>query len=228
MTKKNISIRRELIHTADCKIPAIIIEPAEYIGAAVITHGYGGCKEELSGLAWRLSEFGIITCTIDLRGHGENRQPLDEKVHTDVESAVNYMQQYGKVIAIGHSLGGRLSLISSANFAIGISPALTTSYSQQTEDMINNMRGYRVKESSKGILFKNLKNIPEWTENDLKKVLFIYGLRDNPDIITSCKSLQKKGLPVIEINNAFHSDIFTVEETIKTVNEQVKKWFYNE
>ncbi|WLC81473.1 hypothetical protein [Clostridium estertheticum] len=39
----------------------------------------------------------------------------------------------------------------------------------------------------------------------------IYGSRDVPEIISLCNSLKTKNSSVIEIENAMHSDIFTLE-----------------
>lgn len=36
-----------------------MIEPAAPKGAAVVIHGYGGCKEEQLGMAWRIAEKGL-------------------------------------------------------------------------------------------------------------------------------------------------------------------------
>ena len=94
---------------------------SDTIGAAVVVHGYGGCKEEQLGLAFRVAESGLVTYSIDLRGHGQHPLKLDYNVQDDVELAIQHARRYGKVVAIGHSLGGRLSLMSSADFSIQIS-----------------------------------------------------------------------------------------------------------
>ncbi len=82
-----MNIRRELIRAEGFGIPCVILEPPDSRGAAVVVHGYGGCKEEQLGFGWRVAEVGITVCIIDHRGHGEHKLPLDEDVLQDVETA---------------------------------------------------------------------------------------------------------------------------------------------
>ncbi|MCE7699077.1 MAG: alpha/beta fold hydrolase [Methanobacterium paludis] len=113
-----MDIKRDLIEGEEFKLPCIQFTPSKSKGAAVIVHGYGGSKEEQLGLAWRVALKGITTCAIDIRGHGENPNSLDRNILTDLEVAISYCRQFGKVAAIGHSLGGRLALVSSADYAV--------------------------------------------------------------------------------------------------------------
>jgi alpha-beta hydrolase superfamily lysophospholipase len=137
-----MNVERENIQADGFDVPCVIVTPPISHGAAVVVHGYGGCKEEQLGLAWRVAEIGITVCAIDHRGHGEHKLPLDEDVLQDVETAIKYCRSFGKVAAVGHSSGGRLCLIGSADFAIGISPALNTTFSAETQKIINAMRSY--------------------------------------------------------------------------------------
>src|SRR5208337_1469406 len=105
-----MKIEREFIQADGFNIPCVTLTPGVSQGAAVIVHGYGGCKEEQLGLAWRVAEVGITACAIDQRGHGEHELSLDEHVLQDVEAAIAYCRRFGRVAAIGHSSGGRLSL----------------------------------------------------------------------------------------------------------------------
>ncbi len=120
----SMAIIRESIQGNGFVVPGVQFIPSNAKNAVVIAHGYGGCKEEPLGLAWRVAESGLAVCSIDLRGHGEHALPMDEHIQDDIEAAIEHCRSYGKVTAIGHSLGGRLALISSADHAIGISPAL--------------------------------------------------------------------------------------------------------
>lgn len=203
-------------------IPAAAIEPQKPVGSVVLVHGYGGCKEEMLGMGWRIAEQGHRVITIDLEGHGENLQPFDEGICDDIEAAISYCRPYGKVVAIGHSLGGRLSLTSSADFAIGISPAISDSFGEKTFGILKTMRGYRVKDNSENTLPSVMNNIPAWKPNKNRKSLIIFGSRDVPEIIDTCRSLETDK---IEISNAFHADIFTLEPTIIAVLNQIKIWF---
>lgn len=223
-----MNIERAIIQAEGFGIPCVTLRPAVSHGAAVIVHGYGGCKEEQLGLAWRVAEIGLTTCAIDHRGHGENKLPLDEDVLQDVEAAIKYCRSFGKVAAIGHSSGGRLCLISSADFAIGISPALKTTYSAETQRIIKDLRSYRVRESFSGVNFQVLKKLPVPQSIDNLRTLILFGSRDVPEIVSSCKELKAKGNDVVEIDQALHNDIFLFEETFKQVVKKLGEWFRNE
>ena len=80
----------------------------------------------------RIAEIGLAVNVVDQRDHGENESPLDNKALPEIEAAINFCRQYGKVAAIGHSFGGRLAMSSTADFSIGISPALASDYGERT------------------------------------------------------------------------------------------------
>jgi acetyl esterase/lipase len=223
-----MNIERKIIQSDGFSIPCVVLKPLLSHGAAIIIHGYGGCKEEQLGLAWRVAESGITTFAIDHRGHGEHMLPLDEDVMQDVEAAISYCRSFGKVVVIGHSSGGRLSLNSSADFAIGISPALKTTYSVETERIITNFRGYRVRESFSGVNFEILKGLPVWQSTNNERALILFGSRDIPEIVSSCREMKAKGSHVTEIDQALHNDIFLLEETFGQVEKQLGEWFRNE
>lgn len=221
-----MDIKRQIIKGNGFNVPCIFLTPSSFRGAAVVIHGYGGSKEEQLGLAYRTAEIGLKTCVIDLRGHGEHTLGLDEEVILDVEAAIKYCRPFGKVVAIGHSLGGRLALISSADYSIGISPALSTTFSKETIKLLSNVRGYRVREPYTEELIEAFKRLPLVNFNDNMKKAIIYGSRDIPEIISSCRSLKSNSSSVKEIDNALHSDIFTLENTFQSVAELLRLKFY--
>lgn len=220
-----MDIERQVIQGNGFKVPSIILKPTNSIGAAVIVHGYGGCKEEQLGLAWRVAEIGITTCVIDLRGHGEHELPLDENILLDVETVIKYCHHFGKVVALGHSLGGRLSLLSDADYIIGISPALNKTFSNQTQETLKVLRSYRVKEINPNVNWDILNKLPEWEYDGSRNVRIFFGSRDVPDIISTCSKLKEKGVPIIQIDKALHNDIFLLEETFDNIINQLKEWF---
>ncbi len=220
-----MNIKRETIQADGFNIPCVLLTPRVSHGAAVIVHGYGGCKEEQLGLAWRIAEIGLTACAIDHRGHGQHPLPLDQGVLEDVETAIRYCRNFGKVAAIGHSSGGRLCLAGSADFVIGISPALRTAYSAETQRIIDDMRGYRVRESFPGVNFEILKELPVPQSMDKARELILFGSRDVPEIASSCRELKTSGYPVVEIERALHNDIFLLEETFGQVGKHLSKWF---
>ena len=220
-----MNISRDRIPGNGFEIPSITIMPPAAQGSVVVIHGYGGCKEEQLGFAWRIAEVGLKTSIIDLRGHGEHTLPLDENVLQDVETSIEYCRMSGKVVCAGHSLGGRLGLISSADYAVGISPALRTAYSAETRQIIESMRGYRVRESSSGINFDILKNVPVPASPDRSRSLLLFGSGDVPEIMATCRELAANGAPVVEIHRALHNDIFLLEETFRHVQKRLREWF---
>ena len=128
------------------------------------------------------------------------------------------------VIAIGHSLGGRLSLTSNADFAIGLSPALDFFYSERTQEVLSEMRSYRVRTSSEIAIFEILENLAPFQPSKDNDHLIVYGSRDVPEIIRTAKYLGKTGAKIIEVENALHSDIFTLGTTAQIINNQIQQW----
>lgn len=215
-------INRTAIEEGNLSIPCVTVEPDDPKGAAVIFHGYGGSKEEMLGLAWRVAELGFAACAVDLRGHGQNPLPLGDRIADDVNAAVEYCRSFGKVIAIGHSLGGRLSLISAADFAIGISPALGKEFGGQTHEALKRMRSYRVNERIPGEVFGILEKIPDFEPSDGKRAV-IFGERDVPEINARCRALG----PLVKasaIAGALHGDIFLLEKTFDAVKARFEEW----
>jgi hypothetical protein len=223
MNKNSLKIEELLIEGEGCELPVLKLTPPESKGAVVVTHNYGGSKEEMLGLAFRIAKSGFTTGVIDLRGHGENSFKMDGQVLSDLETAVTYFKQFGKVTAVGHSLGGRLSLISGADHAIGISPAISKAFGPKTQGMIRVLRDYRVNGSVTD-LFTTLGEIPQM-EFEPENVLIIIGSRDVPEIITECAKLTSAGYEVVEIEDALHVDIYTLEPTFEAVTKKLQKWY---
>lgn len=222
-----MDIRRQIIKGDGVEIPSIVLTPDDFKGAAIIVPGYGGSKEEELGLAYRVAEAGFKTFAIDFRGHGENTSCFDENIILDLETSIDYCKTFGKVVVIGHSLGGRIALTSSSDYAIGISPALNTIFSENTMNLLMSARDYRVKEKSKGIIKEVVKNISVFDFNDDNKRAIIYGSRDIPEIISVCKNYKAiaKNSSIIEGHNGLHSDICTLEDTFQNIIRQLEQFF---
>lgn len=220
-----MDIKREMIEGNGFEVPCITLTPAIIKGAAVVIHGYGGCKEEQLGLAYRIAKVGLKTCVIDFRGHGEHNLSLDENCILDVEAAIKFCRAFGKVIAIGHSLGGRLALISSADYSIGISPAISPIFAEETQNKLKIMRSYRVKEAYFGKINGAIEKLPVFNFKDDPQKSIIYAERDIPEIEHICTSFKAKNSSVIKIKGAMHNDIFTLEATFQSVISQLKIYF---
>jgi Lysophospholipase len=220
-----MEIMREFIDGDGFNVPCVTITPQDPKGAVVVVHGYGGTKEETIGLAMRMAEKGFITGCIDIRGHGEHSSDFDSNSLSDVESAISYFKNYGDVTVVGHSFGGRLALLSSANSVVGISPALGRNFSNETKNNVREFRDYLVHKSHKTDLFSILNEFNDLKEFDHGNILLIYGTRDLPEIILECEDLKSKNLDVIKIDNALHSDIFLLESTFKAITDKLELWY---
>jgi alpha-beta hydrolase superfamily lysophospholipase len=217
-----MDIQRTFIPGDGFHVPAAIVTPARPAGAVVIVHGYGGNKEEQTGLAWRVAETGLAACAIDLRGHGEHMLPFDINAFDDVEAAIRHCRSYGKVVVIGHSLGGRLALLSSADAVIALSPAICLTYGPSIHRIIESWC-YKVREPSKASVFEILERLPVWRPANGRPTAIIHGSRDMPEIRHGCLELKARGVRVTEIENALHNDIFLLEPTIEEIKRELAR-----
>lgn len=219
-----MEIQRKFIDAGSYKVPCVMFMPYSASGAVVIVHGYGGSKEEQLGLAWRVAETGLATCAIDLRGHGEHVLPLDLNVPDDIEAAIRHCRSFGKVIVIGHSMGGRMALLSSADSVIALSPAVCPTYGPAIHKIIESW-SHKVREPSKAFCFDVLEKLPAWRPDGKRRTLIIYGSRDMPEIARGCQKLKELGVPAVEIAHGLHSDIFLLEPTIDAVKAELSRMF---
>lgn len=168
--------------------------------AFLLIHGYSSSKGEFVELAYDLAEKGYDCFCIDLRGHGENENPLDEHVLNDVEGAVKELKEsYKKVYAIGHSLGGLLALKSSADFAFAISPPLMKRVADVAKFMLL-LNSCKVREAERGVLFKILEklNPPERK----KDAVIFYGKNESEPFINALKEWAKgREVEVVEVGS---------------------------
>jgi len=221
-----MEIERRTVPADGYEIPALVITPDRPVGAAVILPGYGGNREEFAGLGWRVAEAGLAACIIDLRGHGEHPLPLDTGICEDVEAAIRSCRTFGKVTAIGHSLGGRLALISSADFHIGISPSLSRTYGERTQEMLKTLRGYRVHPPDLGAILAVQAALPVWeSRGNAPDTLVICGERDVPEIVQECRALETSGVKTVRVPGGMHSDIFLLEPTFIAIRKQIGFWY---
>jgi hypothetical protein len=202
----------------------ILIEPPNSLGTVIIIHGYGGSKEEQLGLGWRIFESGYSACLIDLPGHGENMDYFEGDIKQYVDSIIDYYKDKGRLIVIGHSVGGRLSLTSQGNYVIGISPTLVNDFSNETKGFIKNIRSYRVRERDVEFLWYLHRQLPVFDMTESDDALIIFGTRDVPEIANSCKRIKENANIVFEIDKAFHNDIYLNEKVFEIIINQLKQW----
>lgn len=215
-------IDRKKISYKDSFIPAIEIKNESPKAKILVIHGFGGSKEEQLGLGFRIAEANYDVLLIDLPGHGESELLFG----TDELNYVNYAIKYldcDKICAIGHSVGGRLALISQSNYSIGVSPTLIKEFSDQTINIIRNLRDYHVKLYERDALWNLQKALPLAIPEAKNEFCLIYGERDVPEIIQCCQNF--KNGEAIKIPNAFHSDIFVNQIVFNAVVNKLDEWF---
>ncbi|MGI0028795.1 MAG: alpha/beta hydrolase, partial [Nitrososphaera sp.] len=163
-------------------VPAYLFLPEAPRGGAAVVHGYGGCKEQMLGISARLAEEGWAALALDLRGHGEHPAPLDEGMLQDLEAALHWLRRYARVVAVGHSLGGRLALISSADLVVAISPAVASRPSEEGRQMLLAFGSTTVRSPSPSTILELLRRMDEVKQPD-RPVLLLHGERDIPTLI---------------------------------------------
>jgi dienelactone hydrolase len=166
------------LRTADNHaLPAYLFLPETPHGGVAVVHGYGGSKEQMLGISARLGEEGWASLAFDIRGHGEHPAPLDEGLLQDLEAALAWLRRYGRVVALGHSLGGRLALISSANLVIAISPSVTSRPSEEGRQMLVAFGTTTVRSPRPDYILHLLRQMEEVTQPD-RPVLLLHGEQD--------------------------------------------------
>lgn len=163
-------------------VPAYLLAPPSPRAGAAVAHGYGGSKEHMLGLAARLAEQGLAACVFDIRGHGEHPAPLGPAMLEDLEATLTYLRRFGRVAAVGHSLGGRLALMSSADAVAAISPALPQKPSEEGRTMLLRFGGTAVRSHGPAEILDILRNMPPPAPQP-RPTFFLHAAGDIPSLI---------------------------------------------
>lgn len=218
-----MNIHRNAYHVNKTVIPTIEIVPDNFAAEIVVIHSYGGSKEEILGFGFRLAEDNYKCTSIDLRGHGENKSIYDDLLLEDINALLCTIKKDKPMVAIGHSLGGHLALLSDADIKVGISPALEKSYSDQTVKIIKAMRQHRVREINGDINFDYIKKLPSVDGNLTDRDLIVYSKRDVPEIMNYVLHLKNVFKNIVEVDRAVHGDMFLSEDVIGTIKSHLKR-----
>jgi dienelactone hydrolase len=169
--------------------PAWRVAPEiEPVAGAVVLHGYGSCKEAMLGLALGLAEVGFASIVPDLPGHGEHPEPFGPALLDEVRAAVEQARRDGPVLALGHSLGGRLALLSGADAVVAISPALPMQPSPHGVYALRTFSSPKVRQDYPGQVVDVLKELPPHSLAGVP-VLFVLGEGDIPGIVGAAEEL---------------------------------------
>jgi hypothetical protein len=158
-------------------IPAFLLAPASPRGGTVVCHGYGGSKEQMLGIAASIAENGAAALAIDLCGHGENRAPIGTAMLGELEAAVTRVRKFGRAGVLGHSLGGRLALMSSADVMVAMSPSVMVQMSPQVKWMFENLPSPGVREPYSGYVLELLEKLGPVPSHG-RPCLLLYSERD--------------------------------------------------
>jgi pimeloyl-ACP methyl ester carboxylesterase len=177
-------------------IPGFLFVPASPRGGAVVCHGYGASKEQMLGIVTAVAEKGIAVLAVDLCGHGENTAPIGPAMRDEMEAAIAYIRRFGKTAVIGHSLGGRLALMSSADVMVAMSPSVMMQMSPQGKWMFENLPSPGLREPYSGYVLELLEKLGPVPPHS-RPCLLLYSERDIQALLDSAASLQA-GLPSSE------------------------------
>ena len=94
--------------------------PAQRAPAVVLVHGFTADREIMSVLARWITQNGYAVLTIDVRGHGANRNPFVNDftradLRPDLKAAVDYLRgsdlvDGSRIVVMGHSMGAGATL----------------------------------------------------------------------------------------------------------------------
>ena len=140
-------------------IPGFLFVPDSPRGGAVVCPGYGSSKEQMLGIATAVAEKGIAVLAVDLCGHGENMAPIGPAMRDEMEAAIAFVRRFGRTAVIGHSLGGRLALMSSADVMVAMSPSVMMQMSPQGKWMFENLPSPGLREPYSGYVLELLEKL---------------------------------------------------------------------
>jgi dienelactone hydrolase len=172
-------------------IPGFLFSPPSPRGGAVVCHGYGGSKDQMLGIAAAIAEKGTAALAIDLCGHGENMWPIGPTMRDEMEAAVAFVRRFGKTAVIGHSLGGRLALMSSADVMVAMSPSVMVTMSPQGKWMFENLPSPGVREPYPTYVLELLEALGPVPSHD-RPCLLLYSERDIQTLLDGAADLQAR------------------------------------
>ncbi len=172
-------------------VPAFLLAPSSPAAGVVVCHGYAGCKEQMLGIAVAVAERGMAALAIDLCGHGENAAPIGAGMREEMEAAIGFLRRFGNVGAIGHSLGARLALMSSADAMVAMAPSVMVQMSPQGKWMFENLPSPGVREPYSGYVLELLEKLGPLPSHD-RPCLLLYAERDIASLLDGAAGIQER------------------------------------
>jgi hypothetical protein len=106
----------------------------------------------------------------------------------DLEAGLARLRATGRTIAIGHSLGGRLALMSSAEVAVAISPALPSRPSEEGRQMLLHFGSTAVRAAAPDQILHLLQEMGPVPSSN-RPTLLIHAKSDIPSLIEGIVAL---------------------------------------
>lgn len=204
-------------------IPAWEITPdVAPVAAAALFHEYGSCKEAMLGLALTLAEVGLVCTVPDLPGHGEHPDAFGPAVLDEARAAVQQARRHGPVVAVGHSLGGRLALLSGADAVVAVSPALPQQPSPEGMYALRTFSTPKVRQEHPGQVVEVLRGLPVHLASGIP-VLVVLGEEDIPSIRSACADLVSS-LAGAELVNVAEGMVLEADEPPDGFGSYLKHW----
>lgn len=193
--------------------------------AVIFLHAYGGCKEEILGLALNVTNLECDCFVYDLPGHGENQQIFNlENIGDFIKNIIGCVQNYNSFYLVGHSMGACIALSIGAEKVAAISPPGEIIFEGRQTELMQIIRARRVKEE---IPYKGLESALSAYKNiskEISKCLVLYAKNDVRSSRENALSMAGyKNFLVKKINASNHLDIITSSQTIKEVRDFLVK-----
>jgi hypothetical protein len=107
----------------------------------------------------------------------------------ELEAAVAFVRRFGKTAVIGHSLGGRLALMSSADVMVAMSPSVMVQMSPQGKWMFENLPSPAVREPHPMYVLELLEKLGPVPSHG-RPCLLLYSDRDIQTLLDGATGLQ--------------------------------------
>lgn len=189
--------------------------------ALIFFHAYGGCKEEIVGLALNLANPNFDCYVFDMPGHGENPGLFNVmNIAKFIKNILKIVKKYESYYFIGHSIGARIALSVGAEKVVAISPPGEILFEGRQSELMQTIRVRRVKEV---LPFEGLKSALSSYGNisdDIREGLVLYAKNDIISVRNMVSDLSKRKIFTVKrVDAASHLDIVTARQTIEEVKE---------